>query len=30
MAIVVEHSAYRARVDLTEEQRNELIGDFAV
>ena len=30
VAIVVEHSAYRARVELTEEQRNELIGDFAV
>ena len=30
VAIVVEHSAYQARVDLSDEQRNELIGDFAV
>ncbi len=30
VAIAVEHSAYQARVELTDEQRNELIGDFAV
>jgi hypothetical protein len=29
VAIAVEHSAYQARVELTEEQRDELIGDFA-
>jgi len=30
VAIAVEHSAYSARVELTDEQRNELLGDFAV
>jgi hypothetical protein len=30
VAIVVEHSAYQARVELTDSQRSELIGDFAV
>jgi len=28
--LAVEHSSYQARVELTEAQRNELIGDFAV
>jgi hypothetical protein len=30
VAIVVEHSAYQARADLTDEQRDELLSDFAV
>jgi hypothetical protein len=30
VVLAVEHSAYQARVELTEEQRNELLGDFAV
>ncbi len=30
VAIAVEHSAYQAHVELADEQRDELIGDFAV
>ncbi len=30
VAIAVEHSSYQARVELTDEQRDELVGDFAV
>lgn len=30
VAIAVEHSAYQARVELSDEQRDELISDFAV
>ena len=30
VAIAVEHSAYSARVELTDAQRNELLGDLAV
>ncbi len=30
VAIAVEHSSYQARAELTDEQRDELIGDFAV
>jgi hypothetical protein len=29
VAIVVSHPAYEVRTELTEEQRAELIGDFA-
>jgi Protein of unknown function (DUF3501) len=29
VAIVVGHAAYQARVELDDEQRDELIGDFA-
>lgn len=30
VAIVVNHPNYEVRVDLTADQRNELLGDFAV
>ena len=30
VAIAVNHPNYEVRVDLTDEQRNELLGDFAV
>jgi hypothetical protein len=30
VVLAVEHSAYQARVELTEDQRFELLGDFAV
>jgi len=29
VAIVVDHPEYQARADLTDEQRDELVGDFA-
>jgi hypothetical protein len=29
VAIVTTHSAYEARTELTDEQRDELVGDFA-
>jgi hypothetical protein len=30
VVLAIEHSAYQARVELTDEQRLELLGDFAV
>jgi hypothetical protein len=30
VAIAVEHSSYQARVELNDEQRDELVSDFAV
>jgi hypothetical protein len=30
VAIAVQHSSYQARVELDDEQRDELVGDFAV
>jgi hypothetical protein len=30
VVLAVEHAAYQARVELTAEQRAELLGDFAV
>ena len=30
VTIVVEHSNYEARVELNDEQRDELVSDFAV